>query len=104
MSCKEEMLNNITHKNTLQEADKIINGERLDTYGAPESSFKIIADFWSVYLKYRNPGDLQAADVAILMTLFKIARMFGQKWHRDNAVDACGYLAILSDRIMRDEP
>lgn len=102
---------------TLKRADEIINGERQDTYGNPEDSFALIAEHWSTYLRgsvNTNGGcygeimmgcgiELDASDVAIMMTLFKIARMSGQKWHPDNAVDACGYLAILNDRLRKEE-
>jgi len=100
---------------TLVRADEIINGERQDTYGSPEDSFALIAEHWTTYLRGNvnaNGGhygedcpcgiELDASDVAIMMTLFKIARMSGQKWHPDNAVDACGYLAILNDRLKKD--
>lgn len=102
--------------NTLREADKIINGERQDQYGSPEDSFAMIANFWTAYIA--NKGDvrivyenghytpliLDEKDVALLMTLFKIARMQGQGYKRDNAIDACGYLAIYNDRLQDEEP
>lgn len=86
---------------TLEKADNCINGERQDQYGSPEDSFEIIARLWQVHLDHRAKGTLTAADVAIMMSLFKHARMYGQKWAPDNAVDACGYLAILADRIKK---
>jgi len=93
---------------TLKRADEIINGERQDSYGSPEDSFHLIGQYWSTYIdniKRDATGWLQvtASDVAVMMTLFKIARMSGQKWHPDNAVDACGYLAILNDRLKKEE-
>lgn len=96
MSAKEEMLKSLT----LRRADDIINGERQDQYGKPEDSFRIIAEFWELHLCYREPGPLRADDVAIMMSLFKHARLYGQVWSMDNATDAAGYLAILNDRIM----
>lgn len=100
---------------TLRKADEIINGERQDQYGNPEDSFKIIAGYWNVYLhaefhKHHHDIDeegyrrdlgiaLEADDVAIMLSLMKHARMSGQQWHPDNAIDAIGYLAILADRI-----
>ena len=89
---------------TLEKADKCINGERIDQYGSPEDSFKVISELWEIHIKHRTPGPLTAADVAIMMSLFKHARMYGQKWAPDNAVDACGYLAILADRLMGEKP
>lgn len=81
---------------TLERADQIIHGERQDMYGSPEDCFDLIADYWNNYILAKEDVCLDASDVAILMTLFKIARMSGQKWHPDNAVDACGYLSILT--------
>ncbi|ACL06261.1 hypothetical protein Dalk_4583 [Desulfatibacillum aliphaticivorans] len=80
----------------LAEADHIINGERQDSYGAPEDSFALIAGHWSTYLG----RELSALDVAHMMMLFKIARMSGQKPCRDNYVDLAGYTAIAADRLL----
>ena len=87
----------------LEEADSIINGERQDEYGNPEDSFQIVADFWTPYLLHKHGAnfDLSAEDIAIMMSLFKHARMLGQKDKRDNARDAIGYLAILEDRLRK---
>lgn len=88
---------------TLQRADDIIHGERQDQYGNPEMSFEIISDFWNLHNKWRKirKGDApyDNEDSAMMLDLMKHARMYGQVWHGDNAVDACGYLAILNDRI-----
>ena len=88
----------------LEEVDKIINGERQDRYGNPEESFQIIADFWTIYLihKYNLEWSLDAEDIAIMMSLFKHARMLGPNNKRDNMVDSIGYLALLADRILKE--
>ena len=92
----------------LAEALRTINGERQDVYGSPEDSFALIARYWQTYLESR-PGlstfmgakpdhadPLRAEDVAMMMTLFKIAREANQH-KRDNLVDAAGYLGIYAD-------
>jgi len=86
---------------SLREADKLINGARQDQYGNPEMSFEMISTMWQIYLDNRpQPQEpLEAKDVAIMMTLMKVCRMCGQKWKRDNVLDAIGYLAILADRL-----
>ena len=76
----------------LKEAIDIINGERQSQYGDPEDSFKLIARFWEDYLS----KPLNEKDVAIMMTLFKLARESHQG-KRDNLVDAAGYLGIAGD-------
>lgn len=109
----EEGLKSEMKSETLKRADDIIHGERQDQYGNPEESFQVIADYWTAYLSTEKDEIVHFAeltdplsficlkpkDVAIMLALMKIARMSGQQWHKDNAVDACGYLAILNDRI-----
>ncbi len=87
---------------TLKSADDIIHGERQDQYGSPEDSFKIIADFWTPYLKHRFGIDIElnSLDTAHMMVLFKMARMLGQQTKKDNYIDAAGYIAIAGDRLL----
>jgi hypothetical protein len=93
-----------------EEAYTIINGERQDVYGNPEDSFADIADYWTVYLQHkfkdRHREDLRIKldnkDIAIMMTLFKLAREEHQH-KRDNIVDALGYLKIYADRLIKKE-
>ena len=87
--------------NILNETFRTINSERQDQYGKPEDNFQIIAEFWTTYLNKKGWGELSTLDIAHMMTLFKIARMLGQKPNRDNYRDACGYLAIAADRLIR---
>ena len=112
-------------KSVLAEADKIINGQRQDSYGNPEDSFAIIRDYWDRYITekikqlcretmteelYNEVEDVVATqfiidsvDVANMMILFKQARKLGQKPCRDNYVDSCGYEAIAADRLIKWE-
>jgi hypothetical protein len=85
------------------EAEKTINGERQDTYGNPEYSFEFIAAYWTAYIDHEDVT-LSAIDVAHMMALFKIARMSGQKFDRDNYRDAIGYLGIAADRLAGMKP
>jgi len=87
---------------SLDEAKKIITGERQDSYGNPEDSFTLIARYWEAYLRQKTGMvfDLTSLDTAHMMTLFKIARMQGQSPKRDNYIDAQGYLAIAADRLL----
>ena len=84
----------------LLRAIETINGERQDSYGNPEDSFQLIADYWITYLlqlmKSKDIKELNAHDICIMMTLFKIAREQHQK-KADNIVDAAGYLGIAGD-------
>jgi hypothetical protein len=73
----------------LQDALTIISKDRATEYGTPEDSFAVIADFWSVYLG----REVNAQDVAIMMALLKIARLYYNKNHKDSWIDLAGYAA-----------
>jgi hypothetical protein len=89
----------------LKQALNVINGQRQDSYGNPEDSFKIIAEYWSTYLRSKelmiDDGTLAIAprEVAEMMMLFKIARMSGQEVKKDNYVDCAGYTGIAGDMV-----
>ena len=90
----------------LDKAKEIINGARQDEYGNPENSFNLIARYWQTYLNARAGSGhiicpLEGKDVAMMMAMFKLARLQGQKYTEDSVVDACGYLALYAD--MRGE-
>lgn len=88
----------------LFDAAKTVNGERQDKYGDAEDSFQVIADFWNTYLsaKYRQPTNISPFDVAMMMDLFKTARLTQTPNHRDSLVDKAGYVA-LGYRTLRTE-
>lgn len=85
-------------KSLFADASKKINGERQDTYGAPEDSFERIAVRWNQYLQARNglKTPIVAKDVTIMMADFKLARECTQR-KRDNIVDLVGYLGLHDD-------
>lgn len=78
----------------LREAEKLITGDRNETYGSPTTNFQNTADLWSVQLSHKlKEGErFTAVDVALLMVHLKLARMIAQP-KRDNFVDGAGYLA-----------
>ena len=89
--------------NVLKLAEAIIYGDREKTYGHPAKNLLCIADYWNQYLKAKLVGTaemvaLDAADVAKMMVLLKIARLHNRPDHRDSVVDGIGYFALL-DRI-----
>ena len=81
----------------LQEGITTINGERQDVYGSPESSFSLIAKYWRTYLQHKKNLEITSSDVAMMMTLFKIARIANGSAHRDSYVDAAGYIGLAAD-------
>ena len=76
----------------LKTAGELISGDRADTYGDASENFKLIGKFWSAYLGVT----VNAADVATLMALLKIARSRGSE-HQDNWIDLCGYAALAGE-------
>lgn len=83
----------------LLDALHVINGERQDEYGSPEDNFGVIADYWTAYLDhhYRANLTVTAQDVAIMMTLLKIARITTGTAKEDSFVDAAGYIGLAAD-------
>ena len=80
----------MTRKEFLIEAEKCICSDRNLQYGEPEDNFSDIAKLWNAYLD----ADLGPTDVAIMMCLFKIARLKGSCYEsKDSWVDLIGYAA-----------
>ena len=78
----------------LDEAKRIVCGEREEQYGGPEDNFKLIGRLWTEYISavYSQGRNLGPAEVADMMILLKIARnVTGEKL--DNYIDVCGYAA-----------
>ena len=78
---------------TLDAARQAITVDRAATHGEAENTFSLIAAYWSAHLDCV----VTAGDVAIMMTLFKVARMKANPGHADNYVDAVGYAAIAGE-------
>lgn len=79
----------MTRKDILDAAEKIVTGERQQTYGEPEDNFETIAQMWEAYLGVPISG----MDVSMMMVLLKVARVSGStdRTSLDNFVDICGY-------------
>lgn len=75
----------------LQEAQRLVHGDRNKQYGSPLSDFTCIAAMWSAFItKKYGAVKLAPEDVGCLMVLMKISREAnGHK--RDSLVDTCGY-------------
>lgn len=79
----------MTRKECLDKAAECVLKDRNNQYGGPEDSFNIIANFWSVYLGRK----IYPVDVAMMMSLLKIARIKGNKCYGDGYIDLAGYAA-----------
>lgn len=73
----------------LDTAKEYITKDRAATHGDAESNFGLIAAYWSAHLN----KNISAHDVAVMMTLMKLARAKANPKHADNWIDGCGYLA-----------
>ena len=76
-------------KEVLAKAEACVTGQREEDYGSPENNFKVIADLWSAYSGVRFTG----VDVAMMMSLLKIARIRSNPKTEDSFVDLAGYAA-----------
>src|SRR5437879_2041039 len=72
-------------ESVLEEAQRIIHGQRRQDYGGPLESFDRIGRLWSPILGV----DVTAEQVALCMIALKIARAM-QGFHRDSIVDIAG--------------
>ena len=82
----------------LLEAEEAVCSDRNADYGDPEDNFNDIAELWEAYKKV----PFTRADVALMMTLVKVARARISPELKDHWVDlagyaACGYGAAVAD-------
>ena len=77
-------------ESVLQEAERIINGERRTDYGGAEESFDQIAQLWSIVLAH----EVTSEEVALCMMMLKVSRYL-HGHNRDSVVDLCGYAGLL---------
>lgn len=83
-----------------EEALRITEGDRRNSYGDSTISAKRIAKAWTAYLlpKLKEGEELDAEDPMLMMVIFKTLRESHQK-KRDNRVDIIGY-AIQADKVV----
>ena len=81
----------------LAQVEACVCKDRQNTYGDAEDNFKVIANYWNIWLRQR--GVLQetssicvnTTDVAMMCALIKVARTSSSPNHIDNWVDLAGY-------------
>lgn len=88
--------------NILQEAEKMVYGDREEDYGSPLENYEMIATLWTGTLKkVLKPGAEVTPELAALcMVCVKVAREAGRHKY-DNIVDGAGYFALL-ERIVKE--
>ena len=97
---------------TLEEAERLVMGDRQSSYSHPAQDFRTTGRQWGAlienWLLAEHPGvlkddvmpDIAPRLVALMMAALKASRE-AQKPHRDNRVDGPGYW-LCSDRIIED--
>lgn len=78
----------------LRKAFECVNETREESYGNPEDNFRMIAEFWNTYDRFRADEETSAIDVAVKMILLKLARICTGKAYEDGFIDIAGYAAI----------
>ena len=73
----------------LDAAKACVCGHREQDYGSPENNFGLIGQLWTTY----TGTMITATDVAMMMALFKIARIKTGTATEDSFVDLAGYAA-----------
>ena len=76
----------------LDEAKKLIGGDRQTDYGDKLTNHENIANFWSIFLKTK----VTPHDVAICMALVKVARLMNQH-KKDSYIDMAAYATIAGE-------
>ena len=74
----------------LDTAKHYVTKDRAADHGDMEDNFLTIAAYWNTHLGIHSIGP---QDVAVMMTLLKLARIKQNEKHLDNWIDACGYMA-----------
>lgn len=88
----------------LQEAERLVNGDRQCQYGDPIDDFKKTARMWDVYLQAvrQERPHLIPHDVAVLLMLLKVSRIAWSPEKMDNWVDLAGYAACGWDCVEKE--
>jgi hypothetical protein len=84
--------------NILQEAEKLVSGDRNDYYGNPSVKYGLIAKLWSLILHTK----ITPEQVILCMIAIKLIRE-SIKHKRDNLVDLAGYAKLLAMVLDEDK-
>jgi len=75
--------------------------DRNVTHGDAEDNFRVIATLWETYFNNTPPQSLNSTDVAIMMCLFKVARLMANPKNMENWHDLAGYAACGGGIVMK---
>lgn len=77
----------------LEQALKLVRGDRGRDYGRPRDDYGRTAKLWSAYLGV----PVTAEQAAVCMILVKVSRLAHSPGHADSIVDIAGYAAVVED-------
>ena len=80
-----------TNESMVDEARRIVLGDRNSSYGDPRSDYEKTAKIWSGLLAHKLKADISAEEAILMMVGLKLSREVHRQ-KRDNIVDAHGYL------------
>ena len=83
----------VSTSNFLKKADELVGGDRHRDYGDKTENHTNIAKLWSAYLD----TPIEAHDVALMMSLLKIARTKLGAVSEDTYIDMAAYSAIAGE-------
>lgn len=78
---------------TLNEAVKLINGDREAAYGKPSENFERVASGWRVILG----ADVTPSQVALCLSWLKASRIINTPTHEDSYIDMAAYVALAAE-------
>jgi hypothetical protein len=93
-------------ENILQEADRLIHGDRNKDYHHPLDDYTATAKIWSGILGPKLTADITPEEAMLCMVGMKMSRLSRNFNHRDSLVDMAGYAGCiemsLKERERRD--
>jgi hypothetical protein len=93
----------------LEEADRLVNGDRNNQYGDPIQDFRRTAKMMEAVIEgiiEREGGEVHVtpADVALLISCVKMSRIVWMPEKMDSWADLAGYAACGWDTVVRTRP
>lgn len=87
----------------LQEAQRLVHGDRGAAYGHPADDYQATVDMWRAMIRRRYGVDIPLTPDfgCLMMVAVKLSREAG-KPKRDNLVDAAGYTECASMCLQRE--
>lgn len=101
MNIPSEKTNADRRAEFLETVRNFVCKDRNVTHGDAEDNFRVIATLWETYLNNTPPQSLNSTDIAIMMCLFKVARLMANPKNMENWHDLAGYAACGGGIVMK---